>query len=40
MEGWRVGVREERRWVRERDREGAGVWVIVVGDGGTGLWEN
>lgn len=34
VEEWRVGVREERRW--ERKREGAGVWVIVVGDGGTG----
>ncbi len=34
VEGWRVGIKEERRW--EREREGARIWVIVVGDGGTG----
>lgn len=29
VEGWRLGVKEERRW--ESDREGAKIWVIVVG---------
>lgn len=38
VEGWRVGIKEERRW--EREREGARIWVIVVGDGGTGLLQD
>lgn len=33
-----MGVKEERRW--EREREGARIWVIVVGDGGTGKFRN